>query len=505
MSMVKIKVNNREFEVDSEGNLLTTLLDLGFYVPHFCYHEELGVAGNCRMCLVDVGKKRPQIACDTPITDGLEIKLDSDTTKKVQRSIMEFELVNHPIDCSVCDQVGECSLQDFYMEYDLSKTRVLKADKVKKEKRLNYGAGVIHDQERCVLCTRCVRFTQKITKTNELAVVNRGNQARIGIFPGTPIYNRYAQCIVDVCPVGAMTSEDFRFKKRVFNLKSSDSICHRCSKGCNIYIDHDREKYKKDTIYRYRPRKNSNVNDCFMCDDGRYSYKDENSSIDPRYIYKCEEVLRDEALELFIKHYKNNTSILFLVSNNSSLEELYVINKLVNSNPNYSISAYDEHIIVGDGDNILIEDDKTANRNSAKLLNIPMNKEDFVSKVDNAKLIVTCDVSKFELLDKLLETDVSVISLNSSEKSQTTNGLSIYVKSYSQKDGIVINCNNYLQEYKKAIDVKDTDSLLDVFSKVEPSVTTDITAIRGEISVNVEVFKDIDLNNIPKLGMSLGV
>ncbi|MGA7277457.1 MAG: 2Fe-2S iron-sulfur cluster-binding protein, partial [Desulfocapsaceae bacterium] len=274
---IKLYVNGVEVEVESGKNLIDAIGAVGIEIPHLCYHPALGADGNCRMCLVGIEDGRPPLvpACKTPAQEGMKVLLDAEHIKKIQHDVLEFELINHPTDCPVCDQAGECKLQDYYMSYDQADSRMT-VPQVTKGKKMDFGAGVVHDQERCVLCGRCVRFCREITKTGELGIINRTDAARVNIFPGRPLTNRYALNVVDLCPVGAMTSNDFRFKQRVWFLKKAPGICHGCAKGCNITIDHNREKYKDDVIYRFRPRYNGQVNGYFMCDAGRLSYKNEN-------------------------------------------------------------------------------------------------------------------------------------------------------------------------------------------------------------------------------------
>ena len=220
--MIKLFVNGVEVEVESGKNLIDALKVVGIEIPHFCYHPALGADGNCRMCLVGIEDGRPPLvpACKTPVAPGMKVQLDTEKIKKIQQDMMEFQLINHPIDCPVCDQAGECTLQDYYMTYDAQDSRMT-VPVVSKGKKMDFGCGVVHDQERCVLCARCVRFTRLLTKTGELGIVNRSDQARVTTFPGRPLNNRYAVNVVDLCPVGAMTSQDFRFKQRAISSTGS--------------------------------------------------------------------------------------------------------------------------------------------------------------------------------------------------------------------------------------------------------------------------------------------
>jgi NADH-quinone oxidoreductase subunit G len=243
---------------------------LGIEIPYYCYHKRLSIAANCRMCLVEMsnapgGKLMP--ACQMPLAEGVAVKTDTPRVKDQARATLEFLLLNHPVDCAICDQAGECKLQDYYMKYDRQPSR-LDVPKVKKEKRVPLGPLVTLDQERCILCTRCVRFMREVAKNPQLGVAERGNESFITTFPGQPLDDPYAGNVVDICPVGALTSTDFRFRGRVWFMSAARSICTGCSRGCNTFLD-----YMNETAFRYRPRENDAVNQEWMCDHGRGTYK----------------------------------------------------------------------------------------------------------------------------------------------------------------------------------------------------------------------------------------
>lgn len=274
MSRITITADGREISVERGMLLIEALLQNGIEIPYFCYHEALGPDGNCRMCMVEIeGQKRPQIACDTDVCEGMVVRTKGANIDAVRQRILELELLNHPVDCPICDQAGECKLQDFYMDYGLYDAKIEKAEKVNHGKHIDLGSNVMLDQERCVLCARCTRFTSEVTKTHELGIVGRGDHAKVSTMPGRKLDNLYAMNVVDLCPVGALTSKDFRFHQRVWFLTSTPSVCHGCATGCNIWIDHNKEKYKDDRIYRFRPRVNKAVNGWFICDAGRLSYE----------------------------------------------------------------------------------------------------------------------------------------------------------------------------------------------------------------------------------------
>lgn len=296
--MTEVIVNEKSYQAEEGSLLIDLLIKNGIKVPYFCYHESLGPDGNCRMCMVEIeGQKRPQIACDTFIKEGMKVRSNTDTIRELRTDILELELINHPVDCPTCDQAGECSLQDFYMDYGLHNSKITIQEKVKHKKAVDLGSNVMLDQERCVLCARCTRFTDKVTNTHELGIIGRGDEARVSTMPGRELNNPYAMNVVDLCPVGALTSKDFRFSQRVWFLKTADSICHGCAKGCNIYIDHNKIKYKDDVIYRFRPRRNDEVNGFFMCDEGRLSYKELLENRQEQALLNGEDISQEKAID----------------------------------------------------------------------------------------------------------------------------------------------------------------------------------------------------------------
>jgi NADH-quinone oxidoreductase subunit G len=268
--MVTFTIDGREAVVKPGTNVIEAAASVGVSIPYYCWHKRLSVAANCRMCLVEMsnapgGKLMP--ACQMTAAEGVAVKTDSPKVKDQQRATLEFLLVNHPVDCPICDQSGECKLQDFYMQYNHQPSR-LDVPKVKLGKRVPLGKLVVLDQERCILCTRCVRFMREVRKNPQLGVDARGNHSVITTAPGQPLDDRYSGNVVDLCPVGALTSTDFRFRGRVWFLSSARSVCAGCSRGCNVFLD-----YMRDGTYRFRPRENEHVNQEWMCDEGRLSYK----------------------------------------------------------------------------------------------------------------------------------------------------------------------------------------------------------------------------------------
>ncbi len=506
---VKLFVNGQEVEVESGKNLIDAIGAVGIEIPHLCYHPALGADGNCRMCLVGIEDGRPPLvpACKTRVAEGMKVQLDADKIKKIQHDVMEFELINHPIDCPICDQAGECKLQDYYMKYDGQKSRMT-VKPVYKAKKLDFGCGVVHDQERCVLCARCVRFTRMITKTGELGIVNRTDAARVNIFPGRPLNNRYALNVVDLCPVGAMTSRDFRFKQRSWFLTKSPSICHGCSKGCNIFIDHNREKYKDDVIYRFRPRLNSQVNGYFMCDQGRMTYKLENDNRLTTAWIAGREASVSEGVEAVRRAISQAKKSVLLVSPTCSLEQMLAVQRLAAA-IGAQVSGYSDGMIKqGDADGYLIQDDKSANRAGLALLGIDATKAGFDAAIQGADLLVSfqndlslslAEADLAALMEKL--STVYVGSYQNDFSAKTT--LRLPTASYSEDTGLIVNCDGILQQYKTAV-VKNSPAtgLGQMVQLLGGSIESHAQAL-AELKSTITALQSVDFEQMPSEGIAL--
>ena len=265
--MPKITVDGKPIEAKPGQMILQSCLDADIAIPHYCYHPGLSIPASCRICLVEVeGLPKLVPACQTPIRDGMVVHANSSKAIANQKQVMEYLLINHPLDCPVCDQAGECYLQDYSYDYGRSGSR-FEEDKIKNPKK-DVGDNIMLYADRCIMCTRCVRFTREVSGTSELFVEGRGHKEEIAIFPGRPVNNKLAGNVVDLCPVGALLDKDFLFKQRVWLLKEAPSISPADSGGENIYLHHN-----EGIIYRIKPRYNPDVNQWWISDDTRYSYK----------------------------------------------------------------------------------------------------------------------------------------------------------------------------------------------------------------------------------------
>ena len=294
--MPTFKIDGREIPFEKGDTIIRAAHRAGIDIPHYCWHPGLSVAGNCRMCLVEIApppgqrammldvlewsaekndyvvQKKPKLqpSCQMPAAEGMDVK--SDTSAEVQRTraaVQELLLLNHPVDCPICDQAGECRLQDYWLEHQGKKKR-MRDEPVHKPKAVEFGPTIVYDAERCIVCTRCVRFCEEIAKDPVLDERERGNLTEITVAPGRRLDHDYTLMTEHVCPVGALTSKDFRFKARVWFLRSARTVCQGCATGCNAFLDFDP---RTQTPYRHRPRENMAVNTYWMCDEGMLSYR----------------------------------------------------------------------------------------------------------------------------------------------------------------------------------------------------------------------------------------
>ena len=375
---VPIVLDGEEVEVPAGINLVDAAALFKKEIPHYCYHPQLSVAGNCRMCLIEMGTPmrdrgtgeailnedgtpkigwvpKPVIGCATTVSPGMHVKTISDKVTDCREGIMEFLLVNHPLDCPICDQAGECRLQEFATDYGRGYSRYVERKNVK-PKRTRLGPRVTLDDERCILCSRCIRFCQEVANDDVLGFVDRGSYSTLTCFPGKELKNNYSLNTVDLCPVGALTSTDFRFKMRVWFLKESPSICTESSAGCNIMVSS-----REGEIYRITPRRNDDVNDSWMTDSGRSLFKRVRS--DDRLVVpsiKQEKTTIENSVNAAVESLRNK-KVAVVGSCNASLEELYLLNRL--SKAIKAKKYLRGHF--GEDDGILLSADRTPNLRGA--------------------------------------------------------------------------------------------------------------------------------------------
>jgi NADH-quinone oxidoreductase subunit G len=508
-----VKVDGREVEVprlspDWQGKPApTTMIQAaaaaGAMVPHYCYHPKLPVAGSCRMCLVEFGtpalgadrkpllnpdgtpkivkSPRPAIACATPVSPGMELYTNTPAVKALREGVLEFLLINHPLDCPICDQAGECKLQEYSADYGQSASRFVEA-KVHKPKAVDLGPRIVLDDERCILCTRCIRFARDIAGDDALGIVNRGSYSTLTAYPGRVFDNNYTLNTVDICPVGALTSKDFRFQMRVWFLKETRSICTSCATGCNLVIGS-----REGKIYRYTPRENDAVNGPWMCDAGRLNYKwigredrlrdvqrpmsnvqspmSPGQSPEPANHGSPTEVRREKttwtlALREVADKLKRAPagSVAMVASARQTNEELWLLSKLKAKLGALSDSVPRE----GEADKLLVSADKNPNANGARLtgmcgavmgVHLPAIAEGIARGAVGTLLVFGEDVTRHglgpELLGKLETLIVSDILPNA------TTRLAHYLLpgcAHAEKRGTFTNTKGRVQKFMQAIE-----------------------------------------------------
>ncbi len=449
-------------------------------IPHYCYHPKLPVAGNCRMCLVEFGTPamgsdrkpimnpdgtpkiakapRPAIACATPVSPGMEIYTNTPAVKQMREGVLEFLLINHPLDCPICDQAGECKLQEYSVDYGKAESRFVEP-KVHKPKRVDLGPRLVLDDERCILCSRCIRFTRDVAGDDALGFINRGSYSTLTAYPGKWFDNNYTLNTVDICPVGALTSKDFRFQMRLWFLKETKSICTSCATGCNIIIGSREEK-----IYRYEPRENDGVNSCWMCDYGRLNYKwigraDRLIQVEKRVKGEVERSTWEAALADISGKLKSAApgSVAIVASARQTNEELYLLRKLAAKTG----AITDAVPRTGEGDKLLLSTDRNPNGTGARLIglsadpmgaNLPKIAEGISGKIKTL-IVFGEDVTQHGLSPELLGRVEMLIA--SDILPNATTRLAHYLLpgcAHAEKRGTFTNTKGRVQKFMKAVE-----------------------------------------------------
>ena len=508
---VPIVLDGEEVEVPAGINLVDAAALFKKEIPHYCYHPQLSVAGNCRMCLIEMGTPmrdrgtgeailnedgtpkigwvpKPVIGCATTVSPGMHVKTISDKVTDCREGIMEFLLVNHPLDCPICDQAGECRLQEFATDYGRGYSRYVERKNVK-PKRTRLGPRVTLDDERCILCSRCIRFCQEVANDDVLGFVDRGSYSTLTCFPGKELKNNYSLNTVDLCPVGALTSTDFRFKMRVWFLKESPSICTESSAGCNIMVSS-----REGEIYRITPRRNDDVNDSWMTDSGRSLFKRVRS--DDRLVVpsiKQEKTTIENSVNAAVESLRNK-KVAVVGSCNASLEELYLLNRL--SKAIKAKKYLRGHF--GEDDGILLSADRTPNLRGALasgfISSYPKDNLDKLSSDLEKGVIEAILVLNEDLLESGIAAEsllgVPVVYLGTHANS-TTNLAEVIIPTLTsfEKKGTFINRSFLAQGFEQSVpglpgllpDVHILNKLLDELDD-ENKVSSDFSLIWKNLS-----------------------
>jgi len=392
-TMINVQIDGQWRQFPKGTKLIEACMQSGSFVPHYCYHPALSTPGNCRMCLLEIGgpkmdanrqpvlgadgrpeiawNPRPQISCALEISEGMAARTNSPLVEDCRKGVMEFLLINHPLDCPICDKAGECRLQEFAVEFGHGGSNFLE-DKVKKPKRQDIGKHIVLDDERCILCSRCIRFMQEVAHDDVLGFVDRGSHTTLTVHPGQRLDSNYSLNTVDICPVGALTSKDFRFKMRVWFLRETKSICTSCGTGCNTIIG-----ARENEIIRQTPRENDQVNSYWMCDHGRLNYA---------YLYREDRLVQPQLREngklqkstwpRVIQEVAHQLSAVprgetaLLASARMTNEELWLAGKIAR---HLGITLHDVVARPQKADGILVSDDGNPNTTGAQMLGLASN------------------------------------------------------------------------------------------------------------------------------------
>ena len=533
---ITITVDGQRAQVPKGVNVIEAMRVVGKEkaIPHYCYHPKLSVVGNCRMCLVEVGNPmrdresgepilddsgepkigwipKPVIACSTHVIEGMHVRTDSPTVLECRNGVTEFLLINHPLDCPICDQAGECRLQEFSAEHGRGYSR-FKEEKNVKPKRTRLGPRVTLDDERCILCSRCIRFSQEIVQDDVLGFVNRGSYSTLTCYPGKELSNNYSLNTVDICPVGALTSTDFRFKMRVWFLKRTRSICTESSVGANTEV-----WSREGKIYRITPRRNDAVNDTWMTDTGRALFKAFESE-DRLSAYSVDRVPKtlEDAIAATVA-LLDAGSVGVIGSAQSTVEEQFLLRQLVDKTGAYFEMVQHQ----GEGDGLLLSEDRSPNLRGALLTGLintlPQTQlENFQAKIE-AGAIRTLLVFNEDLQDLSIDLDaikhpIEIIYFGSTLNATSQRAKVLFPSlSVFEKSGSFVNQNFRLQQFLQAIPtpvglIPDAAVLRQILYAVgvgEAMESYSIEAIWKLLSGTIKEFKGIEWASIPEDGIAL--
>jgi NADH-quinone oxidoreductase subunit G len=536
--MLNVQIDGVWHQFPKGTRVIEACEQAGSYVPRYCYHKKLSSPGNCRMCLIEMGfpilgpdhkpeldadgkplinwLARPQISCAQDVAEGIGVRTNSPLVKECQRGVMEFLLINHPLDCPICDQAGECRLQEFSVDFGTSQSRFLD-HKVKKPKNVVLGPRVTLDDERCILCSRCIRFCQEITKDDVLGFVDRGSYTVLTAHPGRRLENNYSLNTVDICPVGALTSSDFRFKMRVWFLKETKSICTSCATGCNTIIG-----TREDVIYRQTPRENDAVNSCWMCDYGRLNFdyiQSDRRLLEPRIASEERLVATDwpiaiaqAALQL---KQLSGLEIAIIASGRMTNEELWMALQLARA---LGVELMDIVPRTGPGDDILLSEDRNPNTNGARLLG--------VTSEPGAKLPAIADAVKSGRVKALITLGENPVGLGiSAEQLQNLSAFIVMdilsntatkhatvvfpFLAFAEKRGSMINGDGRLQRLNRAVRAPgqardDWEILRDLIQACSgPNSIYSIEDVFRQMAAAVPEFAGLSLSKIGDHGIQI--
>ncbi len=520
MKVAKITINGKKVEVPDGTNVLEAAITNGIPLEHFCYHRYLPVAGNCRTCVVEIeGPKGSQLAigCNTHAAEGMVIHTDSPRAKEAQKTALEMLLLDHPLDCPICDKAGECKLQDQYMQYGLYDFRRGVERYFKGGKAEDIGKHVVLDQERCVLCTRCIRFVDEVPKTSELGIVRRGHESTLTIFPGVRLDNPYSGNVADVCPVGALTLKEFRFKQRVWLLKKTESICPGCSRGCNITVEHNQGK-----IYRFMPRENAGLNKTWICDEGRFSFKQyqQNRLEEIRLGHKKTSLQEGiDQLAVLLSGLPKE-EVAGFASPYATLEDQYALRKLFDKRFNPKNLRATAGSPKGSFDSILRLAGKYPNEAGLNLLKIPFEDEKFLARMEKgdfkAVLFLHPDPTGRDTAEtpKKYGKVKALIVLSTHQTSLAQQAAMVFpILPFTERIGTYVNATGRLQRFQPAVEPPNSDAVeacvwiyrLGRALQAGEIGLEDTSSIFNAMAREVEALRGLTFTSIPSTGKVLPI
>ncbi|MBN1271697.1 MAG: (2Fe-2S)-binding protein [Candidatus Aminicenantes bacterium] len=467
--MVKIFIDEKLVEAEEGKTILQAAEAAGIAIPHLCYHDAFEPRGTCRLCLVEIeGIPKLELSCSTTVKEGMKVRTQTDRVREARKGVLEFLLAEHPMDCPICDKAGECKLQDYYEEYGLFESSFAES-KTRREKKRDIGKNLIHDQERCILCARCVRFMDEITRTSELGIFERGHECVVDVYDGMLIGNNYSGNLAELCPVGAITDKDFRFKTRTWFLDKGKSVCPLCSRGCNISIEHHKGFARfslPKRVYRVRSEYNPQINSYWICDKGRYeySYLDKNRQTTIHAVKNgqpvpmdWEQALDHCATEIKKLIYKNKTSRIAVVLHSwLSNEELFLAKKI------FLDDLQAKHIYFSDlpseeGDDFLLTSERSPNRKGALELGFDVKPFALKNVEDTIDILIVFGaflIENFNPADiREALTHIPVKILITPQESELNPLMDLVIPSahIAEKEGSLTNTDGIVQKFSPAL------------------------------------------------------
>ena len=525
--MPSFELDGKTVEFEPGEKILSAAMRAGIQIPHYCYHPGMSVVATCRMCMVDVidmGNGRPapklQTSCSMDAVEGMKVETMNEKVKDAKELVMEYLLINHPLDCPICDHSGESVLQDYSFEFGSGKSEMEYSKRVYGWRDI--GTFVALERNRCIHCTRCDRFTREITGTNEFGMFNRGHELTVDTYSDRPMTNQFQGNMADICPVGAITEKEFRFKRRVWKLKKTPSICVGCSTGCNVTIEYD-----KNEVFRLKPRDNPDVNKWWMCDQGRLTYKDlnirENRIAHPlgKTAEGFQEISWENAFsairEKISELQPTSNEVIGLVDTHASNEELYLFKKLLkegfDSDQLFFPDLEWEQPVSDFFINSLITSDKSPNRAGARMLGLmgAKSSEEVTSKIPTGTKVLMVFGKPFEDENLLSQAGNIPLVINiaalQSGWSETAD-LTLPGRLHSEKDATYTNKAGRVQRVNTAIRAFHKTrpdwmvlcglmELLDVDNKADSA-----EAVFQELSENEKGFQELQWESIGSDGIN---